>query len=346
MDAHATELSVASHQPVNEMTPDTFGNIILICSMPLFSAVDKFAPFAPDRGMKLTFRQIEAFQHVVATGSVTEAAAILGVSQPAVSRLLADLEVQVGFRLFLRAGRSLHPTPEARMLVDTVRRAFGGLDRIREAAEAIRDFSALPLRLVTTSSFAVRVLPDLVAQFARRQPGASISLDVQSTDDAVEWLTLEAYDFGFTCAVSASPRLNRREVLTGEAVCLVPESHALAGRARVDAADLAGQSLIAYRSDAQFRHQLDAVLADAGVVPLVLYEARTTEAMTRLVERGLGVAVIGTARAADFSLNGCVIIPFRPAMPYALQMIWPTHRAMTAVAAEFAEMIEENLRAG
>jgi DNA-binding transcriptional LysR family regulator len=321
--------------------PDTFGNIIRHAPLPLFSAMDKPEALASDRDMKLTFRQIEAFQHVIATGSVTDAAAILGVSQPAVSRLLADFEAQVGFRLFQRAGRTLHPTPEARMLVDTVRRAFGGLDRIREAAEAIRDFNAVPLRLVTTSSFAVRVLPDLVAEFARHRPGASISLDVQSTDDAVEWLTLEAYDFGFTCAPSASPRLKRRTVLTGEAVCLVPDGHALAARSIVSATDLGGQNLIAYRADAQFRHQLDLVLAAAGAVPVVRHEARTTEAMIRLVERGLGIAVIGTARAEDYSLRGCRIIPFRPAMPFALQMIWSTHRAMTAVAADFAEMIEK-----
>jgi DNA-binding transcriptional LysR family regulator len=295
--------------------------------------------------MKLTFRQIEAFQHVIATGSVTGAAAILGVSQPAVSRLLADLEAQVGFGLFERAGRSLHPTAEARLLVDTVRRAFGGLDRIREAAEAIRDFSEVPLRLVTTSSFAVRVLPDLVAQFAARRPGVAVSLDVQSTDDAVEWLTLEAYDFGFTCAASASPRLNRQVVLEGEAVCVVPLGHPLAGRAWVEATDLAGHSLIAYRADAQFRHQLDAVLSGAGVMPVVRFEARTTEAMIRLVEHGLGVAVVGTARAGDYFLSGCAIIPFRPAMPYALQMIWPTHRELTAVAADFAAMIKGNAQA-
>ena len=156
--------------------------------------------------MKLTFRQIEAFQAVIVTGSVTEAATLMGVSQPAVSRLLADLESQLGFTLFLRAGRSLQPTAEARLLVDTVRRAFGGLDRIREAAEAIRDFRQTPLMLVTTSSFAVKVLPDLIAAFARRRPGAAVSLDVQSTDDAVEWLALEAYDFGFCCSPSASPR--------------------------------------------------------------------------------------------------------------------------------------------
>lgn len=291
--------------------------------------------------MKLTFRQIEAFQSVVATGSVTEAAAILGVSQPAVSRLLADLEGQVGFALFHRAGRSVQPTPEARMLVDTVRRAFGGLDRIREAAEAIRDFRETPLMLVTTSSFAVRVLPDLVAAFARRRPRASVSLDVQSTDDAVEWLALEAYDFGFCCTPSASPRLHRRAVMEGEAVCVLPEDHPLAGRARIGPRDLHGESLIAYRADSAFRHQVDAVMAGAGSVPVIRYEARTTEAMLRLVQRGLGVAIVGTARAEDYEIGGCRILPFHPAMPYALQMIRSSQREMSTVAADFAAMIDE-----
>lgn len=291
--------------------------------------------------MKLTFRQIEAFQAVIVTGSVTEAATLMGVSQPAVSRLLADLESQVGFTLFLRAGRSLQPTAEARLLVNTVRRAFGGLDRIREAAEAIRDFRQTPLMLVTTSSFAVKVLPDLIAAFARRRPGAAVSLDVQSTDDAVEWLALEAYDFGFCCSPSASPRLVRRPVLRGEAVCVLPDSHPLAGLDVIGPDDLGGQSLIAYRADAAFRHQVDAVLEAAGSRPVIRYEARTTEAMIRLVQRGLGVAIVGAASAADYAPQGCRILPFRPAMPYALQMIRSGQREMTAIAADFAAMIDE-----
>jgi DNA-binding transcriptional LysR family regulator len=291
--------------------------------------------------MRLTFRQIEAFQGVIATGSVTETAAILGVSQPAVTRLLQDLEAQVGFALFRRAGRSLHPTQEARMLADTVHRALGGLDRIREAAEAIRDFREARLMLVTTSSFAVRVLPDLVAAFARRRPGAAVSLDVQSTDDAVEWLAAEAFDFGFSCAPTASPRLRRRPLLRGQAACLVPETHRLAAMPVVRAADLDGESLIGYRADARFRHEVDAALREAGARAVVRYEARTTEAMVRLVERGLGVAVVGTARVEDFAATGCRIVPFQPVLPYTLQMIWSAQREMTAVAADFAAMIDE-----
>lgn len=291
--------------------------------------------------MKLTFRQIEAFQAVIATGSVTEASVMLGVSQPAVSRLLADLEAQVGFALFQRAGRNLNPTTEARLLIDTVRRAFGGLDRIREAAEAIRDFRQTPLMLVTSPSFAVRLLPDLVAAFARRRPDATISLDVQTTDDAIEWLALDAYDFGFCSSPSANPRLTRRPILLGQAYCVVPAGHRLASRTLIGPADLNGESLIAYRADAAFRHELDRLFEAAGAKPVIRYEARTTEVMMRLVERGLGVAIVGTAPAQDHEMPGCHIVPFSPFLPYTLYMLRSAQREMSAVAADFAAMIDE-----
>ena len=70
--------------------------------------------------MKITFRQIDAFRTVVSTGTVTETAQMLGISQPAVSRLISDFEAEIGFKLFTRSGRNLKPTVEARLLVDEV----------------------------------------------------------------------------------------------------------------------------------------------------------------------------------------------------------------------------------
>ncbi|CAM3148072.1 regulatory helix-turn-helix protein, lysR family [Paracoccus aminovorans] len=63
--------------------------------------------------MKLSHRQIEAFRAIIESGSVTAAAELLFLTQPSVSRLLADLEAELGFALFARIGRSLTPTPEA-----------------------------------------------------------------------------------------------------------------------------------------------------------------------------------------------------------------------------------------
>ena len=121
--------------------------------------------------MKLTFRQIEVFQAVITASSLSEAAQFLGVSQPAVSRLVADFEAQVGFLLFQKSGRALQATPEAWLLLEEVRRAYSGLDRVREAATAIRDFRDGKLDLIAT--------PAAVRQMANRwrgRPAASPGL--------------------------------------------------------------------------------------------------------------------------------------------------------------------------
>ena len=118
--------------------------------------------------MKITFRQVDAFRIVVTTGTVTEAAEMLGISQPAVSRLISDFEAEVGFQLFGRSGRVLVPTDEARLLVNEVRQAVSGMEHIKRSATAIARFAHARLNLVTTPALSTQFAPDLVGQFAAR----------------------------------------------------------------------------------------------------------------------------------------------------------------------------------
>src|SRR3954453_8997780 len=95
--------------------------------------------------MRINARQVEAFRAVMVTGSMTSAAELLGVSQPAVSRRIRDLELAVAFRLFERRGNQITPTPEAVSLLSEVERAFIGLARIRDGPTTIRSHQARSL---------------------------------------------------------------------------------------------------------------------------------------------------------------------------------------------------------
>ena len=136
--------------------------------------------------MKLTFRQIEVFQAVITAGSLSEAAQFLGVSQPAVSRLVADFEAQVGFLLFQKSGRTLQATPEAWLLLEEVRRAYSGLDRVREAATAIRDFRDGKLDLIATPAAVRQMAPELIKCFSDKYPKIAVSLEVQGVDRTLD----------------------------------------------------------------------------------------------------------------------------------------------------------------
>ena len=87
----------------------------------------------------INLRQLEAFRAVMQTRSITRASELLFVSQPAVTRLIKDLEASVGFSLFQRLKKRLYPTPEAFSFLEEVELSFSGLDKINIAAREIRD---------------------------------------------------------------------------------------------------------------------------------------------------------------------------------------------------------------
>jgi DNA-binding transcriptional LysR family regulator len=295
--------------------------------------------------MKITFRQIDAFRTVVSTGTVTESAQMLGISQPAVSRLISELESQVSFKLFTRSGRNLKPTLEARLLVEEVRRALSGLERIKEAARAIQQFKHAQLRLITTPAFATVLAPQLVAAFAERRPEVMISLEIQSSDDTIEWMVSQNHDFGIAPPTGKNPVIMSLPLVKTEAVCILPPKHRLAGKQRVTPEDLAGESFISYLSDSTFRFEIDEIFRKANVERRLQYEARTTDAICRLVSEGLGVSIVGSVHDGKNDAPGYSAAPFTPGIPFGAALIWSRRNTMSAVAEDFLSMIETDINA-
>jgi DNA-binding transcriptional LysR family regulator len=288
--------------------------------------------------MKITFRQIDAFRTVVSTGTVTEAAAMLGVSQPAVSRLISDLEAEVGYPLFERSGRVLVPTPEARLLVDEVRRTVSGMERIKETAAAIGHFGHSRLSVVATPSFASQLAPDLVGRFAAQRPEAMARLEIEGNDDTVEWMVSQNFDFGFTTSVPANPSFDHLLIREDNVYCVVPPGHPLAARTHVRAQDLAGESFVSYMPASQFRFELDGFFREHGVTRQMRYETRTTDSICRLVARRLGVSVVSASRGYLATMPDCVALPFAAPLKFRAVLLWSRNRPISAVAQTFLDI--------
>jgi len=118
-------------------------------------------------------RQIEAFRAAVAQGSATAAADALFVTQPAISRLLADLEDAVGFSLFERQGRGLQPTVDGLRLYDAVERVYLGLETVAETARAIREGESGKIRIGALPVYADGLV-ELPEDLTRVEPGTMV----------------------------------------------------------------------------------------------------------------------------------------------------------------------------
>ena len=118
-------------------------------------------------------RQLEAFKAVILSGTTTAAAQILNTSQPAISRLLAQLQTTCGIRLFeIQRGR-LSPTPEAGELFNAVQRHFLGIEKIDQIVAALRQSGMGVLRVACTPVLGLSVMPEVIAAFKLDYPEKS-----------------------------------------------------------------------------------------------------------------------------------------------------------------------------
>ena len=265
---------------------------------------------------------------------------MLGISQPAVSRLISDFESQVGFRLFTRSGRNLKATPEALLLVEEVRRALSGLEQIKHSATAIKNFKHAQLRLISTPAFSTLIAPQLIKKFAERQPAAMVSLEIQSTDVAVEWMVSQNFDFGIAPATMVNPATMSHPLTDTQSICVFPRGHRLESKSEILPEDLENENFVSYMPDSQFRFEVDEIFNKAGIARTLQYEARTTDAICRLVAQGLGVSIIVTMDSLSAAGEDFSTAPFAREIPFNGALIWSRQKTMSAVARDFLKMVE------
>ena len=294
--------------------------------------------------MKITFRQIDAFQTLITSGTVTKTAALLEVSQPAVSRLIADLEKTAGFKLFNRSGRELEPTLEGRLFAEEVAQSMSGLKRIEQAAQNIRDFNHVKLRLVSTPPFASTLAPVLIKKFSKRHPNVHVCLEVQSDDERIEWMVLKNQDFGVAVSTGRNRNIAAHELLCTEAVCILPVSHRLAGNKSVSPEDLVGEIFVSYFEGSLFKSDIDKAFNVAKVRRLTRYEGKTTGAIIGMVGAGLGVSIISSGFGAGSFDQRCTTVPFIPQISYTAELLWSTQRGLSTIQSEFLDMARDEFK--
>ena len=252
-------------------------------------------------------RALAAFRQTMLTGSVTDAAALLGRTQPAISRLLKELEADLGFALFERVKGRLVPTPEGRLFFEEVQRSFRGFERLSDVATEIRQGRRGTLRLAVMPAAAASFLPGALARFAAAAPGIALELSVQPSVEVVRLVQLQECDLGIVEGSAPVPGLSvlRRHALRG--VLIAPRGRRLPRRpARL--ADLHGQPFVALSpGPSSLGAQLAVLMQRDGVEPRIIVQTQLAATVSALVHQGLGLGVVDEQTALVHQAQGGVV---------------------------------------
>lgn len=290
-------------------------------------------------------RQIEAFEAVVAQGSITRAAGVLHISQPAVSKLLSTLERSCGFKLFYRQGSRLTITSEGELLYAEVRRMMVGTEEIRSKAVEIHEKRFGTLNIAAFPALATRTLPRIVSGFIREHPQVKPLLTSQSSQFMVDWVSAQKSDFGIGLLAQEQqrPGLAFRRLMQIEGVCVVPANHRLRDTRTITPRDIAGERFIALSTGDKTRFLVDQFFRGRETERVIVAETQMSEAACQMVADGMGVSIVEPFSTMGFTADQLLVIPISPQVYFDVWMMYPTYRPMSRIAMEFAYLLEAEL---
>ena len=287
-------------------------------------------------------RQLEALMAVITNGSVTAAAADLGISQPAASRLIADLAKEFDFPLFDKRDGQLVPSQEVRLLVPDIKRVLELMRQISDLSQDITNRKAGHIRIACLPGFATSHLPQVVAEFLKGRPGVSLTIEPDRPERILEWMIGEQYDFGITDGFIGHPAVDRH-YLEIRTVCVFPKGHALEAKTQIGPADLENENIIHTRRDSHFFLKLSRCFQDAQIPMNSHIEVRQFTAACELVCTGVGVSVVSELDAVKYQKLGLGFRPFTPSLPHGLSLVRPILKKPSLVTLEFMEHFRDSL---
>ncbi|MFI5000915.1 MAG: LysR substrate-binding domain-containing protein [Reyranellales bacterium] len=282
-------------------------------------------------------RQIEAFRAVVLTGGVGAAASLINVTQPAVSRMIRDLQQQLGLTLFERRSTGLVPTSEALSLYAEVERAFVGLERIAEMATELRTRRAGFLRIAALPALANGFLPRFVGRFLAERPKLDIVLSGLVSHAVLAAVAQGQCDLGLAEASFEHTAVQLERMPAAPYVAVLPEKHRLARKKRLRPKDFEGESFISLGPSTVSRFRIDRVFAEHGVTRVMRIETPLSEIACALAGSGAGVTLCEPFTATEYATRGIVVRPFEPRIDFEFAALYAAHRTLPPVAREFID---------
>lgn len=289
----------------------------------------------------ITFRQIEIFHAVMTTGNLTEAALLLQTSQPTVSRELSLFEKRIELPLFDRVRGRLYPTVQGLRLFEEVQRSYYGLDRIKNAAQGIRQFQQAQLSIACLPVFSQSLLPAVCKPFLASYPEVSLSVIPQESPLLEEWLSAQRYDLGLTENTLTPAGTERTTLMTMNEVCVLPAGHRLLAKAELAPQDFAAENFISLSATDSYRQQLDSLFHERSIERRMVLETHSAASVCAMVKEGVGISIVNPLTALENANNGVHLRPFSIEVPFTVSLIRPLHRPSSALVTIFVQHLQQ-----
>lgn len=295
--------------------------------------------------LRLTLRQMQYFERLARLLHFRRAAEAVGVTQPALSAQIAEMEAQLGFKLFERGGGTVRLTAEAHALLPRIERILAEVEDLESIAWQGREALEGRFRLGVIPTVAPYMLPHLLPRLKAEFPALHLEVREAVTDTLVEETVNRRLD-GFIAAEPLDePRLEHRVLFEDPFYLAVPEAEAERIAPPVAEESMALERLMLLEDGHCMRAQALDICGRVKPVTMASYGATSLATLLHMVAHGLGVTLIPQmARAAAESMPGVRVLPFLdPAPSRTICLAWrktnPRHADFAALSTVIAQTL-------
>lgn len=236
--------------------------------------------------------ELLAFCRVVEEESFTKASQLLHLSQPAVTKQVARLEEELGIRLLDRRGRKISPTPAGRLVYAYAKRITTTAGDLLTAVQDMNSPGHGDVWVGCVTTIGVYTLPPLLAAYTQSWPDVRVHVKTGQIQETMERVLHNDVDVGFVTVPVSHPDLVTTPLFRDPVVLVASPTFARGLPLPMNVKDLAQVPLVAYQASSRFRTFTDAALEQRGVIPQVVMEFDSHEAVVTMVSLGFGAALV------------------------------------------------------
>ena len=296
----------------------------------------------------MDFRHLRTFVTVADLGTVSKAAAQLGVAQPALSRQIKDLETELGITLFDRVRRRLVLTSEGQMLLTECRNALGTLSSIKDFAQLLRRPDSGVLKVAATPQTIDGVLSTFLVRYAKHRPNVRIRLNEAFGTELLALLERGEAHVVITTGGAIEASSNQFDITwlqPLEFVAVCKPSANIGNVASMDVRELSSQPLLLLSRSFAIRGAFDAACRVAEFKPNIAFESTTPHTLLALAEAGHGVAIVPSVLPTHrYNVRVTRLMYRRKPLREAYSIVSNPRRSLPRAADEFCRSLAEYVR--
>jgi DNA-binding transcriptional LysR family regulator len=235
--------------------------------------------------------QLEAFVQVANQRSFSRAAEALFLTQPSVTARIQALERDLGERLFERSGRGIRLTEVGECFLPHAERVLQALNTGRDAIDSLRNLHSGSLVLASATTVSTYVLPGLLKTFRARYPRIEVSVRTGRSEQVLQMMLQDEAQVGLVRAVYHQD-IETKGLIEDELVLVSNNTHELVGKGSVTVEQLGDHPFIFFDRNSSYYSLAQGIFRQHGVVPRTQMELDSMEATKKMVEEGLGIAML------------------------------------------------------